>query len=164
MQAVVDGTVQAGQVAMTTPAAEALASFRAFDYERIYLRPESAHQAQQVVRLLRALVDHLVDHPLDPGDLADPARAAVTRVAGMTDRFACQQAVELLAWPRDQLPEGSIWPAEDPRLSGRQDVDQLAPVALAELDLAVGQGEQGVVAAAARRSRPGGSGCPAGAR
>jgi dGTPase len=33
-------------------------------------------------------------------------RLAVNYVAGMTDRFACRQAVTLLNWPIDQLPNG----------------------------------------------------------
>ncbi|HXR22166.1 MAG TPA: hypothetical protein VN786_06410 [Acidimicrobiales bacterium] len=36
----------------------------------------------------------------------DLARAAVTYVAGMTDRFACTQAERLLSWPRSEMPEG----------------------------------------------------------
>jgi dGTPase len=33
-------------------------------------------------------------------------RVAVTYVSGMTDRFACQQALALLGWDRAQLPRG----------------------------------------------------------
>ncbi len=33
-------------------------------------------------------------------------RAAVGYVAGMTDRFACRQAVALLGWDPAKLPEG----------------------------------------------------------
>ncbi len=36
----------------------------------------------------------------------DPVRAAVSYVAGMTDRFACRRAVEWLDWPVEQLPRG----------------------------------------------------------
>jgi dGTPase len=32
--------------------------------------------------------------------------AAVAYVAGMTDRFACRQAVALLGWDPDKLPQG----------------------------------------------------------
>jgi len=38
-------------------------------------------------------------------------REAVTYVSGMTDRFACQQALALLGWDRSQLPKGvdTVW-------------------------------------------------------
>jgi chromosome partitioning protein len=37
---------------------------------------------------------------------AEALRAAVTYVSGMTDRFACRQAMALMAWDRDRLPIG----------------------------------------------------------
>jgi dGTPase len=92
--------------------AEALASLRAWDYDRIYLRPESAGQSRAVHRMLSALVEHYAKHPSDlPGAQTlgsddDLARAAVTYVAGMTDRFACTQAERLFAWPRSEMPDG----------------------------------------------------------
>ena len=101
-----------GVVAMSADVAEALSALRNWDYERIYLRPESLRQAKAVHRLLRALVEHYVGHP---GDLPEEARqgcgrgptlAAVAYVAGMTDRFACTQAARLLGWPADQMPAG----------------------------------------------------------
>ena len=105
VDAVIEGTLASGQVAMTTPLAEALATFRAFDYERVYLRPASVDQAAQVVRLLRGLVDHLIDRG-DHARADDPIRAAVAQVAGMTDRFACQRAVDWLGWTPLDLPRG----------------------------------------------------------
>jgi dGTPase len=33
-------------------------------------------------------------------------RVSVAYVAGMTDRFACRQAVALLGWDRAKLPQG----------------------------------------------------------
>ena len=41
----------------------ALAAFRAFNFDRIYLRPAARRQAEKVVRLLRGLVDHFADAP-----------------------------------------------------------------------------------------------------
>jgi dGTPase len=105
VNAVIDGTRQGGRVAMTAPLAETLSAFRAFDYQHIYLRPESVDQARRVIAMLRALVEHLAT--TDPHRQApDPVRAAVTQVAGMTDRFACRQAVDQLGWPHHQLPRG----------------------------------------------------------
>jgi len=41
----------------------------------------------------------------DPGSAA-ALRQAVGYVAGMTDRFACVQAVARLGWTADRLPRG----------------------------------------------------------
>src|SRR5262245_27373297 len=60
---VVEGTTRTGAVGMVADLAEALAAFRAFDYERIYLRPASMAQARSVIRLLRALVEHFAALP-----------------------------------------------------------------------------------------------------
>ena len=106
-----------GRVGMADPEAEALAAFRASNYEHIYLRPSSVAQGRAVVSVLQALVDHFGDRPnLIPsaGDHAldlnggEPAavRAAVAYVAGMTDRFAFSQAVALLGWDPGKLPAG----------------------------------------------------------
>ena len=43
--------------------ADALAAFRAFNYERIYLRPERWPAGRRVVDLLQALVEHFVERP-----------------------------------------------------------------------------------------------------
>ena len=40
------------------------------------------------------------------GDEAARTRAAVTYVAGMTDRFAFEAATALLGWNPDRLPKG----------------------------------------------------------
>ena len=102
---------------MADEEAEALAAFRASNYEHIYLRPSSVAQGRAVVAVLQALVDHFGDRPnLIPsggGQVVDlsggePAavRAAVAYVAGMTDRFAFSQAVALLGWDPGKLPAG----------------------------------------------------------
>ena len=43
--------------------AEALAEFRAANYDRVYMRPASLAQAQAVIAMLRALVEHFTDRP-----------------------------------------------------------------------------------------------------
>jgi dGTPase len=105
---------ETGLVGLSVPLAEALAELRRFNHERIYLREESEAQAQAVIQMLRALVEHYVDSPgLLPVDLGaghDPVTAAVAYVGGMTDRFACTQAVSLLGWRTDQLPRGQYQP------------------------------------------------------
>ena len=41
----------------------ALAALRAFNYERIYVRPASLAQSRAVIDVLRALVEYYGDHP-----------------------------------------------------------------------------------------------------
>jgi dGTPase len=101
-----------GVVAMSQEMAEVLAALRAWNYERIYLRPESIEQTRMVHSMLRALVEHYVAHPehlpRNYWDLVqdDLTMVAVTYVAGMTDRFACAQASNLLDWPTTEMPRG----------------------------------------------------------
>jgi dGTPase len=96
--------------------AEALAEFRAFNYEQIYLRDASVAQATAVIEVLTALTEHFIDSPnqipgvLEAGGLrsgeAAARHAAVAYVAGMTDRFAFRSAVALLGFASDRLPQG----------------------------------------------------------
>jgi dGTPase len=125
---VVSATLRSGQVGMEEEEAEALAAFRSCNYEHIYLRDASVRQGEAVVGVLRALVEHFSDRPhlvsehdrspLAPRETSAPVRAdvmagspealraAVTYVAGMTDRFAFRQAVALLGWDPGKLPAG----------------------------------------------------------
>ena len=115
---VVSATLRTGQVGMEEEVAEALAAFRTCNYERIYLRDASLRQGEAVVAVLRALVEHFSDRPHLITERAGPdaddvvggsevaVRAAVTYVAGMTDRFAFRQAVALLGWDPAKLPAG----------------------------------------------------------
>jgi dGTPase len=116
--AVLEGIDKSGRVGMTEPAATALAAFRAFNFDRIYLRPAARRQADKVIGLLQGLVDFYVDAParlpenatglhagLVPGSL-EAADVAVRYVSGMTDRFALGLGVELLGWRPEDLPRG----------------------------------------------------------
>ncbi len=119
---VIDATIDHGEVGLDAPLAEALAVFRAFNYEQIYMRPASTAQGDVVVRVLRALVEFFADRPnaLPARDIegaGHPAagavagspqalREAVTYVAGMTDRFAFAQARAHLGWDPSGLPAG----------------------------------------------------------
>ncbi len=113
IHAMVETVAETGRVGMRQPEADALAAFRAFNYERIYLRPESVAQADRVNALLRQLTEWFIDNPraigegqtLDPGS-PDAAAAAVQYVSGMTDRFALRLAVEQLGWSVADLPTG----------------------------------------------------------
>ena len=111
--AMVETIAATGRVGMRKPEADALAAFRAFNYERIYLRPESVAQADRVNAMLRQLVEWFIENPraigggdaLTPGS-ADAAKAAVQYVSGMTDRFALRLAVDRLGWAPEELPTG----------------------------------------------------------
>ena len=99
------------RVGMAAEPAAALAALRAFNYERIYTRPDSLAQSRAVVAVLTALVDFYLADPnrLPAGaadESSDPVHRAVSYVAGMTDRYAFATAVDLLGWDRDRLPQG----------------------------------------------------------
>jgi dGTPase len=109
VRAVVRAVEDHGEVGMPAAEAAALAALRAFNYERIYVRPESRAQSRAVVEVLQALVEHYVAHPdqlPEPELVEDPIRAAVTYVAGMTDRYAFDKAVADLGWDPTKLPRG----------------------------------------------------------
>ena len=62
-----------GEIAMFEAHAEALAEFRRFNYENIYMRPASLSQSDSVVRVLRALVEYYADRPNTlPFDRGEP--------------------------------------------------------------------------------------------
>jgi dGTPase len=111
--AMVETIAETGRVGMRKPEADALAAFRAFNYERIYLRPESVAQADRVNSLLRQLTEWFIENPraIGGGELLRPsspeaAAAAVRYVSGMTDRFALRLAVDRLGWAPEELPTG----------------------------------------------------------
>jgi len=111
VRAVSRSIVEQGEIAMPAIEAAALATLREFNYERIYVRPASLAQSRAVIDVLHALVEHYSEHPaLVPG-VTSPSgdaslRAAVEYVAGMTDRYAFEQAVAELGWDRSRLPQG----------------------------------------------------------
>ena len=113
--AMIEATAHTGRIGMVPDTADVLAAFRRFNYDAIYHRAESRAQAQSVIDMLRALVDHYIgnprllpahdESPFDAGSV-NAAHEAVAYVGGMTDRFACKQAVLLLDYPAERLPQG----------------------------------------------------------
>jgi dGTPase len=132
INALVDCVSSTGEIGMRQPYADALASLRGFNYERIYTRPSSVAQGEAVIAVLSSLVEFFAANPAritpaGPGlgagrqpeageDAEEPkfrVRQAITYVSGMTDRFAFSTAIELLGWRRERLPRGidaSDWP------------------------------------------------------
>ena len=113
VRAMIAATADTGRIGMLPEYAEALAEFRRFNYDEVYLRPASVAQAHAVIDMLRALVEHYAAQPqLLPsdaelaGESPEAFRSAVAYVGGMTDRFACRQAMAHLDWERDRLPVG----------------------------------------------------------
>jgi dGTPase len=109
VSAMLETIADTGVVALRSPEADALAAFRAFNYERIYLRPAAREQARRVIAVIRSLTEHFAEHPRSPelvpgSDLA--VAEAVRYVSGMTDRFALDLAVGKLGWNTDALPQG----------------------------------------------------------
>ena len=113
VRAVVWAVEEHGEVGMPPDEAAALAALRAFNYERIYVRPASRAQSRAVIDVLRALVEYYAEHPELMPDASDvevqsqaAVRAAVAYVAGMTDRYAFDMAVRHLDWSPERLPRG----------------------------------------------------------
>ena len=106
-------TGDGGQAGRADQPPEGIAGFRAFNYDRIYLRPDARVQAANVIDLLQQLTEWLIHHPerigtgIAPGSEVDLITAeAVRYVSGMTDRFALNLAVEHLGWSPEKLPRG----------------------------------------------------------
>ena len=112
--AMVETIAAEGVVALRATEADALSAFRAFNYERIYLRPEAVVQADRSARLIAALAElYLIrpslmpdGAPMVPGS-PEATAAAVRYVSGMTDRFAHRAALEHLGWDERSLPHSA---------------------------------------------------------
>ncbi|MCU1499360.1 MAG: dGTP triphosphohydrolase [Acidimicrobiales bacterium] len=112
--AMVDTIGATGVVGLRAPEAAALAAFRAFNYERIYLRPAAVEQADRAARLISSLAEYYLTHPSllpDSTHLVsgspEATAAAVRYVSGMTDRFAQRAALDLLGWDEQSLPRSA---------------------------------------------------------
>lgn len=109
-------TVQStGVVGLSPQASEVLSDLRLFNYQNIYMRPESVAQSVSVIQLLKQLVEYFIFNPIKTGNrLSENIKAgseeaivnAVEFTSGMTDRFAFQKAVELLGYDIGKLPIG----------------------------------------------------------
>jgi dGTPase len=93
----------AGAIVQGAEAGGAMATLRAFMFERVYLGPAARREHAKIERVIRTLFDHFVE---DPSDLPDHGGAAdadlpqrvTDYLAGMTDRY-CIRAFEALSVP-----------------------------------------------------------------
>ncbi|MDP8971434.1 MAG: HD domain-containing protein [Actinomycetota bacterium] len=93
IRAVVDHSVEVGQVAMRPDTLQVAQRLRGFMFERVYCGEHAAGQKQAAVTVIRRLVDYHLQHPSElPASYrdsdADPVTQVVDYVSGMTDRFA----------------------------------------------------------------------------
>lgn len=97
VHAVVDGSLEAGEVIMDPEIEEAFDELRDFMFARVYLRPEHEPERKRAIAIVQELVRHFEAHPHQIPDAGRNAAAAgpesdlvraVDYVAGMTDRFA----------------------------------------------------------------------------
>jgi dGTPase len=108
---VVRSVAEHGTLGLLVPEAEALWELRRALYQKVYCSPASLRQHELAVPLLRALVERYAEVPslagwpdLEPSS-DEALSAAVAFVVGMTDRYAAEQAVSLLRWRADRLPQ-----------------------------------------------------------
>ena len=87
-------STRTGRVAMTEPAATALAAFRAFNFDRIYLRPARCARPSGSIALLRGLVDYFIDAPIR---LPRTPRACVADLDAGTPETAAAVAVRYVS-------------------------------------------------------------------
>jgi dGTPase len=107
IDAVVDGSLAAGEIVMVPTALDVMTELRDFMFERVYLRPEAEDQRRRAITVIRSLVDHYLSHPGDIPDTyrhaeADTVTQAIDYVSGMTDRFALRE------YDRIHRPEGIV--------------------------------------------------------
>jgi dGTPase len=93
VRAVIDESIDQGQVVMRPEVLSVMGRFRDFMFERVYLGAHGERQKHAAIWVIRDLVDYFVEHPNEvPAtyrlDDADSTGRAIDYVSGMTDRFA----------------------------------------------------------------------------
>ena len=93
VRAVIDESIEQGQVVMRPEVLSVMGRFRDFMFERVYLGAHGERQKHAAIWVIRDLVDYFVEHPNEvPAtyrlDDADSTGRAIDYVSGMTDRFA----------------------------------------------------------------------------
>jgi dGTPase len=93
IDAVIDESLVRGKLTMRADVLAAMRSLREFMFERVYLRPDAAAQAERARRVIHDLVGYLMQHPDQiPASYQRYDDELLVRVldyvAGMTDRYA----------------------------------------------------------------------------
>jgi len=96
----VERSANAGDIAQGEEAGEAMAQLREFMFERIYLGEAVRAERARILKVVRTLFEHYVEHPQDLPDGggvadADLAERVTDYVAGMTDRYCIRAYTEL---------------------------------------------------------------------
>ena len=89
--AMIDAGRATGRIGMGAAHAEALAAFRKFNYDAIYMRDASRRQAARVVDLLRALVEHYHARPAAMAAAIAPQYALPSVFPRLTYREAMER-------------------------------------------------------------------------
>ncbi len=86
----VEHSAEAADIVQGDDVGRAMSNLRAFMFERVYLAGAAAEQREKAYSTVRAIFDHLVQHPglLPPDRPGDVPQRVTDYVAGMTDRFA----------------------------------------------------------------------------
>ncbi|HYI21354.1 MAG TPA: HD domain-containing protein [Candidatus Limnocylindrales bacterium] len=95
ISAVIQNSLEAGEVSMDPATLEVMNELRGFMFEHVYLSESQRMHTDAAVAVIRRLVDYYIDHPAELTDSyrdpeADLVTQVVDHVAGMTDRYALQ--------------------------------------------------------------------------
>ena len=104
IEAVVQGSLAAGEVTMRDDVLVDMTELRDFMFERVYLSPWQRTRHRQAIEVIRRLMDHHLAHPDDlPVTYRDTDADRVTQAAdfisGMTDRYALRTHERLFGSP-----------------------------------------------------------------
>jgi dGTPase len=93
IDAVIEGSLEAGEVRMRDAVLRDMNELRDFMFERVYLADAQRRPQAAAIDIIRRLMDHHLAHPDDiPASYrdndADRVVQATDYIAGMTDRFA----------------------------------------------------------------------------
>jgi dGTPase len=93
IEAVIDASVEAGDVRMDDETLEVMHDLRDFMFDRVYQSPAQLREQRKAIEVIRRLVEHHLEHPDElPASYREHEAPLVVQVAdyvaGMTDRFA----------------------------------------------------------------------------